>query len=238
MKKNIINMFFIVSIIIFTSSLIYSWQNKEIINQNTSKYFPSSVLRFETNFIKTKKGEKAIIKVLGGEKDKVKYSISDASKIKIISSSFQGVIIERLSDYTEDVYISVFNSDYEELYDICYITCYNEILSCEDIYLYKENLNDEIDNTSIALGNGIYYLEFKLITINNASILEENSKQEIKANLSDFFSTEIIEVKTQNFDITFQIDVEIKKVFAFETRKTMSFKVDRASFIYTFQKSI
>lgn len=235
-KKRISVVFLSFSIICFVMSFIdvnYIPLHSQII----SDYYPNSNALFEKNIIKTKKDEKVVIKIKNGEENKTKFKISDSSKIKIISSSYKGCIIERIKDFQGEEKLTVFNNDYQELSDICYISCYNELLNCKNIFIYKVGLNDSNNNTEISLGDGEYFIEFELETINSNMECEEESKIEIRKNLEDFFSSSIEETKARYYDLAYKINVNTQKIFMFEKRKTMSFKVDRAYFICSFIKA-
>lgn len=225
------------SILMFVIAAVFSFKTSSY-EIESEDYYPKNAIKFETHHVKTKKNEKIVLRVTGGEKDNIKYSISDATKIKIVSSTHQGIIFERISDYLDEEYICVYNKTYEELRDICYVSCYNEILSCEDVYLYQKNLNEDNVNSQIPLGNGEYFLEFKINKINNNYLIEDESLLEIKSNIEEFFKVSIDVTSPRRLDICFKINVDTKKVFTYEIRKTMSFKVDRGIFIYTFQKGI
>lgn len=237
MKKYYSIIIFIISLIFFLITLTLNG-NKSQISNNSSDYYPSSNIKFMTTALKLKKNEKAVIKVSGGEKDKVKYTISDVTKIRIISDSYQGIIIERIADFENEVSIRVYNKNYSELSDICYISCYNEMLNCENIFVYKEDLNDKNKDSFISIGDGIYYLELTIETLLENYPIESESYEELINNLEDFFMNKVEKITPKYGNLAYKIDINAKKLFAYETQKTMSFKVDRAKFIYTFQKSI
>lgn len=237
MKKYYSIIIFIISLIFFLITLTLNG-NKSQISNNSSDYYPASNIKFMTTALKLKKNEKAVIKVSGGEKDKVKYTISDVTKIRIISDSYQGIIVERIADFENEVSIRVYNKNYSELSDICYISCYNEMLNCENIFVYKEDLNDKNKDSFISLGDGIYYLELTIETLLENYPIESESYEELINNLEDFFMNKVEKITPKYGNLAYKIDINVKKLFAYESQKTMSFKIDRAKFIYTFQKSI
>lgn len=235
MKKNITIIIFVFALSFFSYTLFTNF--KDEIHEKETSYFPKNNITFENKMIKLKKNEKTVVHVIGGKEDKIKYKISDYTKVRIISSSFQGCIIERIGDFKDEVQLFVYNEVYEELSDVCFISCYNEIISCDKIFLYKEGLNKENNDTEIALFNGIYYLEISTTRIQN-EFYEEESKKYITKNIEDFFAVSILECEPIYAELSYKIVVNIDKIFAYEKRKTMSFKVDRANFICSFIKAI
>ncbi len=235
MKKYIPILFFAFSLCFFSYTLFIKYKEDKVISETT--YYPKNNISFEDKIVKLKKNEKTVIHVLGGKEDKIKYKISDSTKVRIISSSFQGCIVERISDYEGEVSLFVYNENYEELSDVCFISCYNEIISCDKIFLYKEGLNEMNNDSEIALGNGIYFLEISTTRIQN-SFYEEESKKFITKNIEEFFAVSSLECDPLYGELCYKLIVNTDKIFAFEKRKTMSFKVDRANFICSFIKAI
>lgn len=235
MKKHGLIILLIVSFVCFFASLFYNFNySKKSINISDSNYFPSLCPEFNMTILKIKKDEKVVIKVTNGEKEKVKYKVDDPNKIRIVSSSYQGCIIECISSFKGEIVLTCYNEDYQELRDYCYITCYNEIISCEHIFIYKKNLNETNENSEIALSDGEYFLEFDVTMLDEESSFEDESIYEIGQNVSNFFSCEAEETEALHYDFAFRIYVVTKMVFTSGRRKTMSFKVDQAYFIASF----
>ncbi len=235
MKKIMPIIVFVFSLCFFSYALLTHFKEDKPSLETT--YYPKNNIKFENKMVKLKKNEKAVIHVLDGKEDKIKYRISDSTKVRIISSSFQGCIIERISDYEGEVSLYVYNEEYEELSDVCFISCYNEIISCDKIFLYKEGLNEMNNESEIALGDGIYYLEVSTTRLQN-SFYEEESKKYIKKNIEEFFAVSSLECNPLYGEICYKLIINTDNIFAFEKRKTMSFKVDRANFICSFIKAI
>ncbi len=232
MKNKLPNCLFIFSLCIFLLS-VYIYQNKPI-NKESSSYFPENNIVFENHTHKLKKEEKLVIKLLNGEENKIKYRNEDSSKIQIISSSHQGLIIKRISTFTNEICIKAYNISFPSLNDTVYFTCYNDIVFIEKMFFYQIGVNDKDINSFINLDDGIFYFEFKIEKLLENKVYEEESIKDFCNILEEFFNSEIEIVDPLYFDLCFKININIKKVFLFETRKTLVINIDSAKFLYTF----
>lgn len=235
MKNKKIYIVFFVALFVFIFSIFDFKHQKK--SSNIENSYPNQYIKFEEENVKLKLNEKAILHLQGGQKDKILYKVSDKSVIKIITSSEKGCIIKRIKNFEGEVKIYALFDGYEDVYSICYITCFNELIEMKNYYIYNEEF-PYMPESSLSITNGIYYFEFDVKTLLNYSYIEEFSKKDILLNLNEIFKTEVEEITPKIGIIGFKIQINKEKVFEKGSSKTISFKVDQAYFIFTIYKAI
>ncbi len=247
--NNIIIWIFII-IIILGSIFIISKQFKktnsidqnnvsEIQKSNYVSYNNSNSIQFSEKNIKTKKNIRIEIKVMNLNNLELRYRISDSNKVRIISSSNDSCIIERVSDFTDTTTLIVYVLDNPNLKDECIITSYNEVTKINDIWIYSyyedpingHTYDEERDYVSQYISN-YYVIELNTERVRFFDSYEEETIKDIQNFIKEnFFSSSNMIEDVHEGEIGFLFYMNVEKIFKNEFKKTFKLTLDRGDYI-------